>query len=242
MATPSAARQIIYNKFIDDVYRVGMVDLLDMLYPLASADRDFAKQSAINGVKWQAVESSTPNTTPVFAPDQGFASDFQGISTGKAYVQAFLPTAAGLKFTRNSHCFGFYCFDDVAADNSSMCGMEMFALNPRSASNTCRVRSSNTTTDPITGVTSSIGMWILNRNNSLNYDVWHDSVKIGTVTRNSSPITVSNFTLCMFNGDSTRQYSTRRMGDFFAGGALQPHQIRAYTDSNYTKMHALGQV
>lgn len=196
-AQPPEEQQIKQDALISGLFADG--DLSEMDYAFVLLNQGSENFARINWANPTGPYALTNVGGVQWFSNQGSRSP---VGSGGGYSTAFNPGTAGFvgKFLRNNNSFGVYVWDNFKTSVGAM-GTHLvntsgqgWQVGPRfetsgGADNVLKGQNNNGTFSQVgTGMSSSIGLTSVRRNNSGNYDILRNGVVIGTVTAASQVI------------------------------------------------------
>jgi hypothetical protein len=221
-AEPRRARTFLIDNLIAALIDAGVWAKLDQFYLLAATDSQAARLNWIN-----PAAAATAVNSPTFTTNRGYAGDG---------VTSYLIGAAidGANFAQDSAAIFAWSLTD-AATTTGIVGNDGFlnaSIRPRTISNNLDSRLNNTTTSSV-AVVDSLGLFVLSRGASANYDRYRNAASLGAAAVASTAAAAGNLiALRDFNS-----YSTRQIAAFGSGGYLAAAEVTALYNALYAYLH-----
>lgn len=233
---PTYTRKLQIDNLMANLNGFGVLPVLDGLYVLAAND---AQAASLN---W-ASPSTFPLTlsgSPVLAADRGYTGD----AVGASLLTGYNPFTNIANMLQNSMSMFFYSLTAAVSADASIddMGISNTAINCYTSLGNFGTRGGNSTTDSTVNTKASgAGLFSMRRNNSANYDIDIDGVKLATKTRASSAFSNAAIALLMRTGLPTPT-SARQCAIAGFGGYLSQAQILATFSAMRAYLTALGAV
>jgi hypothetical protein len=230
-ALPSAGVRTLQNTLVKALIDGGVWAKLDHLKIYAGSNSDF---SLIN---W--ITPANFLSTKVNSPTYGAAYGFQG-DASTAHLQTGFTPSGSLNYKQNDASYFLYRkTESTLGQTQNYMGaydVNNSALIGSYGSNNYETYMNSGTASGNYGSGGTVGLALLNRNNSSNYDVWLNGSNLATVSTSSSGIPTVEFLTCKTNvtDSSNAQWSMEG-----AGAALTSGQIATLTNSFATYLSAL---
>ena len=235
-ALPSAGVQVLQNTLVKDLVDGGVWAKLDHLKIYAGSNSDF---SLIN---W--ITPANFLSTKVNSPTYGYAYGFKGNATN-AHLQTGFTPSGSLNYKQDDACyFNYRKTESTVGQLQNYMGSFDFARNVILGS----YGSNNfeTAINAGAGVAgnysaggSTIGLTLLNRENSTQHKVWLNNNLLATATSASTGIPTAEFLTCILNTVIGVTSSDAERSMEGAGAALSSGQIATLTNSFATYLSAL---
>jgi hypothetical protein len=231
-ALPSAGVQVLQNTLVKDLVAGGVWAKLDHLKIYAGSNADF---SLIN---W--ITPANFLSTKVNSPTYGYAYGFKGNATNAHLQTGFTPSgslnykqddASYFNYRKTENTVGQAQNYMGAFDGSNSALIGSFGINNFETFMNAGSENANYSSGGAT-----LGLTLINRNNSSNYDVWLNGSNLATVSKTSVGIPTVEFLTCKLNITDSSDAERSMEG---AGAALTSGQIATLTNSFDTYLAAL---
>jgi hypothetical protein len=230
-ALPSAGVQVLQNNLVKALINGGVWAELDHLKIYSGSNDNF---SLINWINPLANLSTKANS-----PTYDYAGGWAGNATTAHLQTNFIPSGSA-NYRQNDACyFRYRKTERTIGQNQNYMGAFGNSRHTVIGSfgvGNFEVYLNTAATSNFTSGAATLGMNILNRNNSANYDVWLNNVKIQTPVQASVNIPIDQFLTCKL---SITNASNAQISCEGAGGALSDAQIAVLTNSFDTYLAAI---
>ena len=225
---PSLSQRSKQNQLVLDLKSANIWNSLDIFYVFSTeGSSDFAT------LNWKAPSAFqiTKVNSPTFTTNEGFNGD-----GSTSYLDTnWIPSTDAINLTLNDASAGCYCFTPDLEPSKFLFGClstDGITWNPRSTSNTGAFRVNQTSSSNYTNPDAS-GFWHLQRwgVNSVR-SLRNGTVDFSTTTGSGGIPSVSMAILGVNNMGSFTNFTTRKVGMFFAGASLLGSQVDFYTAWN----------
>jgi hypothetical protein len=223
---PRRARTLLIDTLITSLVDAGVWAKLDALYVFAAADSQAALLNWINptGTAASAVNS------PTFTANRGYAGD-----GATSYIDTNLPLTSGPNYTLNDASAFAWSLTESAetaaivgtiASTPAQTRMEIIP----NASGSLITRF-NDGTNNSASLTTSLGLFVICRAAVGNYQRYHNSSFLDTVTQDSTSIPTGNL------ATRANTFPTRQVAVIGSGAALTGTEATALYDALYAYLH-----
>jgi hypothetical protein len=228
---PSARVQILQNSLVKALINGGVWSELDHFKVYSGSNDNF---SLINWINPLANLSTKANS-----PTYDYAGGWAGNATTAHLQTNFIPSGSA-NYRQNDACYFRYRRTERTIGQTQnymgAFGNNRNALIGSHGASSYEVYMNTLNANLFTAGVTTLGMNILNRNNSANYDVWLNNVKIQTPVQASVNIPIDQFLTCKL---SITNASNAQISCEGAGGALSDAQIAVLTNSFDTYLAAI---
>tara|TARA_R110000868_G_scaffold23387_1_gene94404 strand:- start:4325 stop:5143 length:819 start_codon:yes stop_codon:yes gene_type:complete len=234
-ALPSAGVQVLQNTLVKDLVDGGVWAKLDHLKIYAGSNADF---SLIN---W--VTPANFLSTKVNSPTYGYAYGFKG-GVANEYLETGFTPSGSLNYKQDDACyFNYRKSENSGGSNQTQNYMGAYGFSSNSAligswgtNNFETYMNAGGDNNNYSSGGATVGLTLINRNNSSNYNVWLNGSNIATVATASVAIPTTEFLTCKLSVTGSSDAERSMEG---AGAALTSGQIATLTNSFATYLAAL---
>jgi hypothetical protein len=227
---PTAAVQILQNTLVKALIDSGVWAKLDHLKIYAGSNSDF---SLLN---W--ISPTTFLSTKVNSPTYGYAYGWAGNAT-TAHLQTNFTPSGLLNYKQNDSCyFRYKKTDRTVGQLQNYMGSYEATKSTYIGSysgNVYAIAINGIEVIPTIGI-GDLGLQLLNRNNSANFNLWQSGVNLGTIISPSVGIPINQFLTCKI---SVTNASNAEISCEGAGAALTNGQIATLTTAFNTYLASI---
>jgi hypothetical protein len=234
---PSAAVATAQNTMVATLVAAGIWSKLDVFY-LFAQESNAASEALINFVNPGTFDATLVNSV-AFVSLEGFTSN--GTSS---YINTnWDADADGSNFLQDDASLGLYIRTNLGegvVDLRAYDGADYISLSVRDGSDVAYFSTNQAGNDSVGSMTDSRGMWVMNRVDSTDNDLYRNgsSVDDNSTASTGKPGVDLYIGAANQNGTPTL-WSNKQYSVFFSGGSLTPTEItnltnaiEAYMDSN----------
>ena len=239
---PDAATAAIWNTYVESGVADGWWAKEDVEYVYAAHTNDNGE--ALINLKNPGTFDATAFNAPTFTANEGFLGN--GIDE---YIDCnWNPFVNGVNYVQDSASIGCYIRTNVGAGQADMGILEETPTPDRSAQILTRyvgagvsLSTVNAATFGSVASTDSRGMWVANREDATDNDLYRNKIKI--IDGSTASGIVPNFNLYVMarNAEGAAAlFSSKQFSMAFAGGGMTQTDVNNKTDAFETAMDALG--